>query len=117
MPQETIQPEIAPSEIEEEITTPLVIPGPEDWEMVDRSSQLDQPFIVILYNCECHTFDEVILQMQKATGCSIERAKQVADEVHNSGRAIAFSGTLDACERVAVILRQIRLQVETDRSM
>jgi ATP-dependent Clp protease adapter protein ClpS len=55
--------------------------------------------------------------MQKATGCSIERADQVANEVHNKGRAIAFSGSLDACERVANILREIKLQVETDRAM
>ncbi len=115
MPAEIVQTPVAPTETE--VEKDLTIPGPNDWEMVDRSSELDHPYIVILYNCDCHTFDQVILQMQKATGCSLERAKSVADEVHNSGRAIAFSGSLDACEHVAKVLREIKLQVETDRSM
>ena len=110
---EIVQTPVAPSKVDEDLS----IPGPEDWEMVDRSEQVDHPFVVILYNCNCHTFDEVILQMQKATGCTHERAQQVAYEVHNSGRAIAFSGSLETCEKVASILRQIKLQVETDRAM
>jgi ATP-dependent Clp protease adapter protein ClpS len=110
---ETVKTPVAPSKTEEDLS----IPAPEDWEMVDRGEQTDHPFVVILYNCDCHTFDEVILQMQKATGCSVEKASQVAHEVHNSGRAIAFSGSLEKCEKVAAVLRQIKLQVETDRSI
>jgi ATP-dependent Clp protease adaptor protein ClpS len=115
MPTETttIQPSQLPVEIEEDLT----IPGPNDWEKVTRVHDVQHPYIVILYNCDCHTFDEVILQMQKATGCSLEKAKQVADEVHSSGRAIAYSGSLEDCERVARILREIKLQVETDRAV
>jgi ATP-dependent Clp protease adaptor protein ClpS len=115
MPSETItqEPALLPAEVEEELT----IPGPRDWEQVDRRDSIEHPYIVILYNCDCHTFDEVILQMQKATGCSLEKAKKVADEVDASGRAIAYSGSQEDCERVARILREIKLQVETDRAM
>jgi ATP-dependent Clp protease adapter protein ClpS len=114
MPTETVQTEPAPSPVE--VEEDLTIPGPNDWEKVDRSESIDQPYVVILYNCDCHTFNEVILQMQKATGCSLERAEQVANEVHNSGRAIAFAGSHEDCERVARVLREIKLQVETDRA-
>ena len=78
--------------------------------------EIQGPCIVILYNCDCHSFDEVILQLQKATGCSIEKASAIADEAHMVGRAIAYSGEAEECERVAAVLRSIRLQVETDRA-
>jgi ATP-dependent Clp protease adaptor protein ClpS len=58
----------------------------------------------------------VILQLQKATGCSLEDAEAIAFEAHSTGRAVAYSGTQEECEQVAGILRQIRLQVETDRA-
>ena len=74
------------------------------------------PYIVILYNCECHTFEEVEEQLQKAVGCTLEKAEAFAQEVHEKGRSIVFSGSEVECEKVANILRQIRLQVETDRS-
>ena len=54
--------------------------------------------------------------MQKATGCSLEKAVWITQEAHITGRAIAFSGTLEECERVAGILRSIKLQVETDKA-
>ena len=76
----------------------------------------DGPYVVILYNCECHTFDQVEAQLQKATGCSKEKAEAFAMEVHVTGRSIVYSGSDEDCEKVANVLRQIRLQVETDRS-
>ncbi len=97
--------------------TTLVLPTPKEWERILNSNSTTGPFVVIIYNDDWHTFDEVIFQVQKATGCSIEKAKQVTDEIHYSGRAIAYSGTQERCEDVATILREIKLQVETDRSV
>lgn len=115
MPTEVAEPAVIEAPVSEPET--LTIPHEGEWEEVDRTGNLDHPYIVILYNCDCHTFDEVIGQMQKATGCSFEKAEQVANEVHVKGRAIAYSGSQEDCERVARILREIRLQVETDRSV
>ena len=84
-------------------------------EELDDRLETQGPYVVILYNCDCHSFDEVILQLQKAAGYSIERAEDIAMEAHVEGRAIAYTGEADECERVANILRSIRLQVETDR--
>lgn len=78
--------------------------------------ETDKPFVVILYNCDCHTFEEVEVQLQKATGCSLEKAEAFAMEVHTAGRSIVFGGSAEECERVANVLREIRLQVETDRA-
>ena len=77
---------------------------------------VDSPWVVILYNCDCHSYEEVVFQVQKATGCSLEKALWITEEAHISGRAVAFSGTLEECERVARVLRDIRLQVETDKA-
>ena len=100
---------------------PAVRPGERIYEAPDETTERTPPgrtgpYMVILYNCECHTFEEVEEQLQKATGCTQERAEAHAQEVHEKGRSIVFSGSEVECEKVANILRQIRLQVETDRS-
>lgn len=73
------------------------------------------PYVVILYNDDYHDMDEVISQLQKATGYDIDRCAQIMLEAHITGRAIAYTGSQEDCERAAGILRQIRLQVETDK--
>jgi ATP-dependent Clp protease adapter protein ClpS len=73
------------------------------------------PWIVILYNDDWHPYDQVVFQVQKATGCSLETAEMITLEAHLTGRAIACTGTEEECERAAGVLRQIRLQVEVDR--
>ncbi len=78
--------------------------------------RVDNPWVVILYNDDWHPYEEVVFQLQKATGCSLEKAVWITHEAHTLGRAIAFTGSLDECERVAGILREIRLQVETDKA-
>jgi len=77
---------------------------------------LDRPWVVILYNDDWHPYDAVVFQIQKATGYSLEKAVWITHEAHTTGRAIAYSGTLEKCECVANVLRAIQLQVETDRS-
>ena len=87
-------------------------------ETVERESPTSQDgggWIVILYNCDCHTFDDVIIQLQRAANCTPEDAVKIAIEAHTCGRAIAFQGSADDCERTANILRSAKLQVETDR--
>ncbi len=72
------------------------------------------PARVILYNDDWHTFDDVIIQLIKATGCSVEVAQAQAWTVHSEGRCQVFEGARAECERVAGVLREIRLQVEVD---
>ena len=105
MPTETIE---APSTLD--------LPGLEEIEDIRSGADIQGPWIVILYNCDCHTFEQVEYILQKATGCSLEKAKAIAMEVHTKGRSICFSGDREECERVAAIIASIRLQVETDRA-
>ena len=94
----------------------LDLPGLYEFEDIRDGADISGPWIVILYDCNCHTFAQVESILQKATGCSLEKAKQIALEVHTRGRAICFSGSQEECERVASIIASIRLQVETDRA-
>ncbi len=103
--------------------TPDLTPWSPAGDAVKQSEQatavdelLERLWSVIVYNDEWHTFDEVIFQLQKATGCSQDKASRIAWEVHSRGRAIAFRGEKEQCQRVATILREIRLQVELDEA-
>ena len=94
----------------------LDLPGFDELDDVRDGAEINGPWIVILYNCECHSYDDVIAILQKATGCDVEKALAIALEVDTRGRAICFSGSRDECDRVAAIIGSIRLQVETDRA-
>ena len=73
---------------------------------------LGQPWIVILFNDDDHAFDDVVVQVQKATGCSQAEAYHITYAAHTHGQAVAYVGLKPACERVASILREIALRVE-----
>ena len=73
-----------------------------------------KPARVILYNDDWHTFDDVIMQLVKAGACDAAEAETHAWRVHTEGRSLVFMGARPDCERVAGVLREIRLQVEVD---
>lgn len=66
----------------------------------------------VLFNCQCHTFDQVEIQLIKATGCSISRARRLSTEVDSQGSAVVFEGGKERCEFIADILGAIGLKVE-----
>ncbi len=70
------------------------------------------PWNVILYNDDHHTFNAVVLQVQKATGVALNVAFEITMEAHTKGRAICYSGSHFDCEKVAAVLREIGLSVE-----
>ena len=78
--------------------------------------ETDKPHVVIVYDDDWHSFEDVETQLQKATACTLEKAEALAREIDSTGRAIVFAGSDQECERVADVLREIRLQVETDRA-
>jgi ATP-dependent Clp protease adaptor protein ClpS len=72
------------------------------------------PARTVLYNDDWHTFEDVTLQLVKAIHCSAEEGERHAWIVHTEGRSVVFQGAREECERVAGVLREIRLQVEVD---
>lgn len=90
--------------------TPEKIHEPEIIEEVETGNSLGSR--VILYNDEWHTFEEVIVQLMKATNCSFEYARERTFEVHFNGKSIVFSGEFSACLKVSSILEEIALHTQ-----
>ena len=80
----------------------------------DVEEHLDLPWRVILFNDDIHTFDEVIMQLIKATGCTMSQAKAYAIEAHTRGKTRVFEGTFEECFRVQGVLREIQLVTEIE---
>jgi ATP-dependent Clp protease adaptor protein ClpS len=79
-------------------------------------TELGNPWQVVLFNDEVHSFDEVILQIQKATGYSLEKATELTFRVHRNGKAVILIGSKVECEKVAAVLGQIRLIVQVEKT-
>jgi ATP-dependent Clp protease adapter protein ClpS len=75
----------------------------------DTDVQIQTPAKVILFNDEVHTFEEVIGQIIKATGCDLTKAEALTWEVHNSGKAMVYEGEMRNCVRVSAVLEEIDL--------
>ncbi len=92
--------------------SPQILDFPELLIKSDDNLEEDYPWQVIIFNDEIHSFDEVIFQIQKATGASLQAAFEVTMEIHTKGRAVCYEGALTRCEKIASILREISLHVE-----
>ncbi len=68
--------------------------------------------IVVVYDNDTNTVDEVILILQKATGCSLREAEMETWEVHHLGKSVVHHASAEECERVAGIIRTIGIRVE-----
>jgi ATP-dependent Clp protease adaptor protein ClpS len=79
-----------------------------------ETTSTELPAKVILYNDDWHTFEEVIVQLMKATGCSRERAEALTWEVHTRGKAAVYEGSLAECLRVSGVLEEIALHTEIE---
>jgi ATP-dependent Clp protease adapter protein ClpS len=74
------------------------------------------PWMTVLHNCDCHTFEQVVRQLQKAIQCSEAEGWEIAWQVHNSGKAIVKIGAETECVRVGNILSSIGLVVTVVQS-
>jgi ATP-dependent Clp protease adapter protein ClpS len=93
-----------------ERTTPL--PDVEDV----TESEVAPPWMTILHNCDCHTFEQVVKQLQKAIQCSEAEGWEIAWQVHNTGKAVVKVGPEAECVRVGNILSSIGLVVTVVQS-
>ncbi len=80
----------------------------------ETEERLDEPWRVILYNDEIHTFEEVIFQVIKATGCTVAEAEARVWQAHVEGKAPVFEGTFEDCFRVQGVLNEIGLVTELE---
>jgi len=68
----------------------------------------------ILFNDNFHTFEEVASQLVKATKCTYSQGLKFAWEVHTTGSAVVYTGHLERCEAVAMVLEEIKLKTKVE---
>lgn len=91
-------------------------PNPKQVEVLEAESETEEgvstPWRLILYDDDIHTFDEVIEQLMKATGCSLAKAEEMTWTVHNEGKALVHEGEFEECLRIDGVLKEIQLITE-----
>ncbi len=97
--------------------TPTATRGAKEVQKVvqDSGPEEEPVWKVILFNCECHTFDQVERVLVKATRCSLAQARAWSNEVHTKGSAIVYHGPLERCEAVADVIGATGLQVKVSQ--
>ena len=71
-----------------------------------------EPWKTVLFNCDCHTFDEVENIVMKATRCTLSRARQISHEIHTRGSASVYEGPRERCEAVADVISTVGLRAK-----
>ena len=81
---------------------------------VDEPADVDQDsdWHVILFNCDCHSFEQVEGILLKAVHCGLAQARAYSWEIHSKGSAVIYQGALRHCETVADAVGSIGLQVK-----
>ena len=92
----------------------LTVPEVELIEDSNKDVVVQEPAKVILFNDEVHSFEEVIGQIIKATGCDIHKAEALTWEVHFNGKAVVYSGEMIRCLQVSHVLEEIQLMTQIE---
>jgi ATP-dependent Clp protease adaptor protein ClpS len=87
---------------------------PEQEQEHELEDLVQEPARVILFNDEVHTFEEVIGQIIKATGCNAARAEALTWEVHSAGKAMVYQGEMTKCVQVSGVLEEIELMTQIE---
>ncbi len=80
-------------------------------ELLDRLGEDYQEWIVVVYDNETNTYDEVVGILIEATGCTVEEAQLETWEVDHLGRSVVHHADKTECERVAAVIRRIGIEV------
>lgn len=77
------------------------------------SGSTDELHRLIIYNSN-HYYDDVITQLQKATGFDIIQCEQIAIIAHTKGKAVVKSGEMDELSQINSVLKEINLVTEIE---
>ena len=75
-------------------TAPVEVERPD----VDEVTDLDTPWIVLVWNDPINLMSYVTFVFQKLFGYSLEKATSLMLDVHEKGRAVVSNGTRERCE-------------------
>jgi ATP-dependent Clp protease adaptor protein ClpS len=94
------------------MATPQTAPVPQAIEETIVTTGEDFGTRVIVYNCDCHSYEQVIELLCRAVpNMTPHRAFELAYRIDHVGSAEVYSGEHKVCEQVAVILAEGGLRV------
>src|SRR5438067_13653583 len=67
-------------------------------------AEVAPPWMTILHNCDCHTFEQVAKQLQQAIACSESEGWEIDWRLNHTGKADVKIGREKECVRVGNIL-------------
>ena len=91
---------------------PTTLKHPRKIKKTSDGTTWKDPWKTILFNCDCHSFDQVARQLVKAVHVSYEHGMAIAGIVHHSGSAVVYTGPKEHCEAAAEVLEEIKLVVK-----
>jgi ATP-dependent Clp protease adaptor protein ClpS len=91
------------------MTQPAIQP-----ELEESSSRLGR-WMVVIYNNDTNSVDQVIRILMRATGCSLDEASIETWEAHTYGKAPVHFASREECDRVAAIVSSIGVRTEVSR--
>jgi len=81
--------------------SPNIAPDVKENESTDQRADWILPRKVVVHNCKCHTFDQVIHALMKSLPMGRDEAESFAMLVHLTGAAVVYEGDLEKCELIA----------------
>jgi ATP-dependent Clp protease adapter protein ClpS len=84
-------------------------------ETTDGSTNATGHWVVVVFNNDYNTYDEVISILMIATGCSFDEAHMEAWEIDHLGKSVVHHGDKEECEDVASVVKQIGIRVEVSK--
>ena len=76
-----------------------------------NSTESNSGWKTIIFNCYCHSFDEVVKQIMRATRFSREKSFEITTTAESTGSATVCEGAKNYCEKVARVLGGVGLSV------
>jgi ATP-dependent Clp protease adapter protein ClpS len=69
-------------------------------------------WMVVMFNNDDNTMDEVVEILMEATRCDVEEAAMEMWEAHTFGKAPVHFGSKEECAKVAEVISSIGIKVE-----
>lgn len=69
-------------------------------------------WMVVIFNNDTNSFDEVVRVLVMATGCTANEAEMEAWEAHHLGKAPVHFESEEKCQRVADIIASVGVKTE-----
>lgn len=87
-------------------STPILQP-----DLLDASTRTGR-WMVVIFNNEVNTFDEVVATLMEATGCDVQEAYIEAWEAHTYGQAPVHFANREECDAAAQVISRIGVATE-----